>query len=53
MKTINTISNWAAFIWLWRNDREAKWFWLRSYIMGVNLREDMAINLSDFGLTKG
>lgn len=51
MKTVNTISRWAAFIWLWRHDSEAKWFWLRAYLAGANLRGDVAINLRDFGLT--
>ena len=51
MKTVNTISRYAAFSWLWKHDPEAKWFWFRAFIMGANLREDVAINLRDFGLT--
>ncbi|AWL11914.1 hypothetical protein HMF8227_01439 [Saliniradius amylolyticus] len=51
MKTVNTISKWAAFVWLWRHDAEAKWYWLRQLIKGVDLREAVADNLMDFGLT--
>jgi hypothetical protein len=49
MKTVNTISRWAAFVWLWRHDSEARWFWLWCYLRGHNVREDMACNLRDFG----
>ena len=53
MKTINTISRYACFVWLWRNDPEYKWGWLEYYLRGYDLRDDVKINLSDFGLTKG
>jgi hypothetical protein len=53
MKTVNTISRWAAFVWLWRHDSEARWFWLWQFLKGHNLREEVACNLRDFGLTKG
>ncbi len=53
MKTVNTISKKAAFVWLWRHDPEAKWFWLLQYVKGEDLREDVAINYKDYGRTKG
>jgi hypothetical protein len=52
MKTINTISRRAAFVWLWRHDSEARWFWLLQYIKGHDLRLDVAINLRAYGLTE-
>jgi len=51
MKTVNTISRRAALVWLWRNDSEARWFWLLQYIRGHELRRDVVINLKQFGPT--
>lgn len=52
MKTATSISNYAAFVWLWRNDPEAKWFWFRCFITGNKLQQCVVDNLRDFGLTK-
>lgn len=52
MKTPNTLSRRAALVWLWRNDPEARWFWLSAYLIGANLRHDVAINLRDYGARK-
>lgn len=52
MKSAMTLSNWAAFVWLWRHDPEAKWFWLCCYIKHAELQEDVAINYATFGRTK-
>ena len=44
------MSRYQAFRWLWRFDSEAKWFWLWCYVKNENLKEDVAINLRDFGV---
>jgi len=51
MLTVNSMSKRQAFVWLWRNDPEAKWFWLCRFLIGHHCREDVMINLRDFGLT--
>lgn len=51
MNTLNKLTRWQALVWLWRHDPEAKWYWLRRFLRGVHLREDVAINYRDFGLT--
>ena len=53
MKTVTSISRWAAFVWLWRNDSEAKWFWFKRWLLSnSNLNECVFENLRDFGLTQ-
>lgn len=49
MLTVNRMSRWQAFVWLWRNDPEAKWFWCKLWLMGVHLKEAVRDNLKDFG----
>lgn len=52
MKTVRTISRYAAFVWLWRKDSDAKWFWLRCWLFTpCNLNICVYENLRDFGLT--
>ena len=50
MLRVTAMSRYQAFRWLWRFDNEAKWYWLKCYILGANLKEDVAINLNDFGV---
>ena len=50
MLTINRMNSWQAFIWLWRNDPEAKWFWFRCFLLAKNNKEDVLINIRTFGL---
>lgn len=49
MKTVNMLSRREAFLWLWRKDPEARWYWFRCFIKGADLREDVLINLRQFG----
>ncbi len=49
MKNIKTITNWQAFVFLWRHDPEARWFWFKCFIKFTDLREDVEINLRSFG----
>jgi len=48
MLKVTAMTRYQSFRWLWRFDSEAKWFWLRCYIMGADLQEDVGINLRDF-----
>lgn len=50
MLTVNRMSKKQAFVWLWRNDPEAKWFWFRQYLKGRHLKDAVADNLRDFGI---
>lgn len=53
MTRVTNLTRYKAFRWLWRFDNEAKWFWLHCYLFSkADLKEDVAINLQDFGLTK-
>lgn len=52
MLSVNNMSKYQAFRWLWRNDPEARWYWFRCFLKGSDLRTDVTINLRDFGLTK-
>jgi len=50
MKRVTALSNYQSFRWLWRFDSEAKWFWLRCFLQGKSLQEDVVINLDTFGV---
>ena len=52
MLRVTAMNNYQAFRWLWRFDNKAKWFWLKCFILGSDLKEDVAINLNDFGVVK-
>jgi hypothetical protein len=52
MLKATSLSKYKSFRWLWRFDAEAKWFWLRCFVRGHNLQEDVLINLRDFGVLK-
>ena len=47
-----SMSKYQSFRWLWRFDSEAKWLWLACFIKGNDLKQDVIINLSDFGVVK-
>lgn len=49
MLTANRMSKWQAFVWLWRNDPEAKFFWFKLWLTGVHLKDAVKHNLKDFG----
>lgn len=49
MLTTNRMTRWQAFVWLWRNDPEAKWLWLKLYLKGNHLKGSVQDNLNDFG----
>jgi len=52
MKTINSLTRYQAFRWLWRYDNEAKWFWLKVYLFSrADLRKDVRQNYDTFGAT--
>ncbi|WP_430010232.1 hypothetical protein [Methylophaga lonarensis] len=53
MLTVNRMTRWQAFIWLWRHDSEARWLWFRYWLMRADLRIDVQINLRDFGVSRG
>lgn len=54
MLTLNKMSRYQAFRWLWRFDSEARWFWFGRYILSKsNLVEDVRQNYQDFGATRG
>lgn len=51
------LSNWAAFVWLWRNDPEARWYWLYVFITiqpgdTKTIQRCVVDNLYTFGLTR-
>lgn len=48
----SSLTRYQAFRWLWRKDPEARWHWMRCYLRGANLQEDVFINLRDFGVNK-
>lgn len=52
MKTVNSLNRYQAFRWLWRFDPEGRLLWLKAFLRGCDLREDVAINLRDFGVTR-
>tara|TARA_R110000823_G_C15952906_1_gene502414 strand:+ start:1630 stop:1848 length:219 start_codon:yes stop_codon:yes gene_type:complete len=52
MLRVTSLTKYQAFRWLWRFDAEAKWFWFWCFIKGSDLREDVMINLNDFGVCK-
>lgn len=56
MLPVNKMSKYQAFRWLWRFDSEARYFWLWCYLKslfnGTHLKDDVAINLRDFGVCK-
>lgn len=49
MLTVNKMTRWQAFMWLWRHDSEARWHWFKCCIMRADLRKDVTINLRDYG----
>lgn len=51
MLTINMLTHWQAFIWLWRNDPEARWFWFKCWLFNENLNAAVQDNYRDFGST--
>lgn len=50
MLTVNAMNKRQSFVWLWRNDPEAKWFWFRCFLTGKNLKGDVLINIQTFGI---
>lgn len=52
MLTVNNMSKWQSFMWLWRFDSEAKFYWLKCFLLRHNLKDDVRINLSDFGIVR-
>lgn len=52
MLRVTSLTNYKAFRWLWRFDSEAKWYWLKCFALRKNLKQDVEINLRDFGPAK-
>lgn len=52
MLTINNMTKWQAFMWLWKFDSEEKFSWLKYFLLGHDLKDDVKINLCDFGISK-
>jgi hypothetical protein len=52
MLRVTAMTKYQAFRWLWRFDSEARLFWLKCFLLGHDLKEDVIINLSDFGVVK-
>ena len=52
MLKATSMNKYQSFRWLWRFDAESKWFWLWCLIKGNDLKQDVIINLSDFGVVK-
>lgn len=52
MLRVTAMTNYQAFRWLWRFDSEAKFYWLKCFILGSSLKESVADNLQDFGVVK-
>lgn len=52
MLRVTAMSKYQAFRWLWRFDSEAKFYWLKCFLLGSNLKQDVIINLNDFGVVK-
>jgi len=53
MLRVTAMTRYQAFRWLWRFDSEAKWFWLLCFVKGADLKEDVWINLRDYGTKWG
>lgn len=51
MLTVNRMTKWQAFMWLWWNDSEARWIWFKLWIRGKHLKDAVADNLACYGLT--
>ncbi len=45
------MTNYQSFRWLWRFDSEAKWFWLKLFLLRKNLQECVEDNLYTFGVS--
>ena len=52
MLRVTAMSNYQSFRWLWRFDPEAKWFWLKLFLLQKNLQECVEDNLYTFGIIK-
>jgi hypothetical protein len=52
MLRVTAMNKYQAFRWLWRFDSEARFFWLKCFLLGSDLKQDVIINLSDFGVVK-
>lgn len=53
MTRVTSLTQWQSFIWLWRNDPEAKWFWFWCWIKRASLKEAVLDNYQIFGRTDG
>lgn len=51
MLTVNRMTRWQAFMWLWRHDAEARWFWFKRWLTGTHLKHAVMDNYRDFGAT--
>ena len=52
MLRVTAMTKYQAFRWLWRFDSEARFFWLKCFLLGHNLKQDVLNNLHDFGVVK-
>ena len=52
MLRVTAMTKYQAFRWLWRFDSDARFFWLKCFILGHDLKQDVGINLRDFGVVK-
>lgn len=52
MLRVTSMTKYQSFRWLWRFDAEARFFWLKCFLLGQDLKQDVIVNLSDFGVVK-
>ena len=52
MLKATAMNKYQAFRWLWRFDNEARLFWLKYFLLGYDLKQDVICNLNDFGVVK-
>lgn len=50
MLKVTAMSNYQSLRWLLRFDPEAKWFWLKVFLLRKNLQECVVDNLYTFGV---
>lgn len=50
MLRVTSMTNYQSFRWLWRFNHEAKWFWLKLFLLRENLQGCVADNLYTFGV---
>lgn len=52
MLRVTAMTNYQAFRWLVRFDSEARFLWIIAFLSRYDLRQDVQVNLRDFGVVK-